>query len=372
MATSTSIRNSSASTNRSEAPVRVELREIPLSRIAVAEGFNPRGEVREDAELEALAETIRQRGCLQPIRVRTSETGEYVLIAGERRYRAAALAGLTEIPAAVVPAGAGDESECLNWLSDAMVENELRSDLDPVQRALGYQAMIDGGLSVRGVAERLGGKAKRASREQRIKEHLAILNLPEDLRDLVAAGAIPLLAVKALVGLCEIHEDLARAAVTAAEPGNDYEEPYSWSEIAQSPLTIAVNCCEQLPAGVYPTRNTYTLDAFTVTEKAQRDLDAYRELTGREIENIRFSSEQVEQAKALGAVHEAGWLQVIVGQDVAGRLFEDQIAQTLKDARAGARAVERDGDDQNVRRARAGRERCGRGQPAARRGGCGA
>jgi ParB family chromosome partitioning protein len=82
-----------------------------------------------------MAETMRQRGCLQPIRVRATGTGEYVLVAGERRYRAAAKAALTELPAVVIPAGAGDEAEYLDLLCDAMIENEVRSDLNPLQHA---------------------------------------------------------------------------------------------------------------------------------------------------------------------------------------------------------------------------------------------
>ena len=68
---------------------QVQLRHLPLSRIIVPEGFNPRGQVEDDRELEQMAESIRRDGCLQPIRVRATEHGDYVLIAGERRYRAA-------------------------------------------------------------------------------------------------------------------------------------------------------------------------------------------------------------------------------------------------------------------------------------------
>jgi ParB/RepB/Spo0J family partition protein len=308
-----------------------DLRSIPLSQITVAEGFNPRGAVAEDAELQALAETMRERGCLQPIRVHAATEGRYVLVAGERRYRAAALAGLTEIPASVLTADSGEQQH-LDLLTDAMVENELRCALNPVQRADGYKAMIDDGLTVRGVAERLGGGSRRRSREQRIKEHLAILALPEDLRERVAAGEIPLLAVKALCGLCDIHDDLARAAVTAATPSRDYEEPYGWSEIAETPLAIVVNFCEQLPDGVFSSRDAFPLDAFTLSEKATAALAAYRELTGRDLDRVRFTAEQVEQARALGAVHDAGWLTIIAGQDVADRLAEDHIAQALEAA----------------------------------------
>ncbi len=316
----------------------VELRDIPISQIVVAEGFNPRGEVVEDADLQAMAATMRERGCLQPIRVRATETGDFALIAGERRYRAATLAALTTLPAVVLTAGAGDEGEYLDLLTDAMIENELRSDLDPLQRARGYQAMIDGGLGVRAVAERLGGKAKRSSREKRIKEHLAILSLPERLRTLVAEQVIPLLAVKTLVELAEIHEEFAHAALRAVTPDGDDSEPYTWQELIENPVDIAMNHMDELPAGVYSSRNSYPVDQFTLSEKAQKDLAAYTKLTdGGQITGVRFGTELVEQARLLGATHEASWFSIILGDDVASRLAEDYIAGVVKEARARQR-----------------------------------
>ncbi len=175
------------------------LREIPLSRI-VPEGFNPRGEIVDDAELDALAETIRQHGVLQPVRVRASNTGEFVLIAGERRYRAAIKAALTVLPAIVRPAGDGDEHEEADLACEAVIENELRLALDPVQRALGYRRMMRAGLTVKGVALRLGGIPLK-----RVRETLQILDLPEDLWPKVAEGTIPLRAVKALMALTKMH-----------------------------------------------------------------------------------------------------------------------------------------------------------------------
>src|SRR4051812_29309431 len=139
------------------AHARDTLREIPLSRIVVAEGFNPRGDVVDDRALDQLAETMRQRGCLQPIRVRATEDGDYVLVAGERRYRAAVKAALTVLPAVVRAAGDGDDDEASDLLTDAMIENEAREDFSRVRRALGYRRMLDGGLTVKGVADRLGG-----------------------------------------------------------------------------------------------------------------------------------------------------------------------------------------------------------------------
>jgi ParB family chromosome partitioning protein len=119
----------------------VQLCQVPVSAIVIAEGFNPRGDVADDGELEQLAETIRQHGCLQPIRVRATEQGGFVLIAGERRYRAAVKAGLAEIPAIVRPACSGEEDEHPRLLIEALIENDQRRDLDPLEpSAIGLDA----------------------------------------------------------------------------------------------------------------------------------------------------------------------------------------------------------------------------------------
>jgi ParB/RepB/Spo0J family partition protein len=307
---------------------QVELTHLPLTQITIQDGFNPRGEVTDDSELHALAETIRTHGCLLPVRVRRD--GErFVLIAGERRYRAAAIAGLSEIPASVLPDGAG--AEPAERLAEALIENDLRSDLDPLHRAQAYQALIDQGLTVRGIAERLGGTSGRRGREQRIKEHLQILTLPDELAQQLGEGEIPLLAVKALAELNEIHPELALAAIKAVEPTNEYEEPYSWRDVAAAPLQSVLGCCEQLPPGAYWTRESYPLERFGLSEQAKTDLAVLAE-HDHAPEQIRFNAEMIEQARALGAVHDAGWSQLIVGQDVADTLVADWLAAARKDA----------------------------------------
>lgn len=111
----------------------VQLRHLPLSRIIVPDGFNPRGRVEDDRGLEQMAESIRQDGCLQPIRVRATEHDDYVLIAGERRYRAAVKAAVMELPAIIRPTGAGDDDEHADLLVEALIENDLRRNLDPIE-----------------------------------------------------------------------------------------------------------------------------------------------------------------------------------------------------------------------------------------------
>jgi ParB family transcriptional regulator, chromosome partitioning protein len=163
----------------------VQLRHIPLSRVIVPDSFNPRGEVVDDRELEQLADSIRANGCLQPIRVRATDHGDYVLIAGERRYRAAVKACVMELPAIIRPAGTSDDDEHSDLLVEALLENDLRRDLDPLARARGYQRLIDTGLTVKGVAERL------QTTQARVREHLRIPKLPAELQGEVASGEIP-------------------------------------------------------------------------------------------------------------------------------------------------------------------------------------
>jgi len=76
-----------------------------------------------------LAESIRRHGVLQPVRVRATGDGDYVLVAGERRYRAAVKAAVMELPAIVRPAGGGDQDEEDELLVEAVTENDLRVDL---------------------------------------------------------------------------------------------------------------------------------------------------------------------------------------------------------------------------------------------------
>ena len=102
-------------------------------------------------ELEALADSIRIHGILQPLTVRELNTGYYQIIAGERRWRAARLAQLSEVPVIIVEADDKKVTEL------ALIENLQRQDLNPVEEALGYQSLIeDYGLTQEEAAERVG------------------------------------------------------------------------------------------------------------------------------------------------------------------------------------------------------------------------
>jgi ParB family transcriptional regulator, chromosome partitioning protein len=154
-----------------------ETPEIPVDRIA-RNPHQPRSRFDDDETAE-LAASITQHGVLQPIVVRAAADGGYELIAGERRLRAARLAGLTHIPA-VVRESAGAES-----LQIALVENVQREDLNAIEEATAYRELIDQfSLSHEEVAGRVG-KSRVA-----VSNALRLLDLAAETREAIADGRI--------------------------------------------------------------------------------------------------------------------------------------------------------------------------------------
>jgi len=131
----------------------------------------------DEAALAELAASIRKQGLLQPLLVRPRGEG-YELVAGERRYRAAQLAGLQEVPVVVRDL---DDREALEL---ALVENLQREDLNPIEEALGYQRLLEMGHSQAQIAEAVG-KARST-----VTNSLRLLQLDEESREALAAGRI--------------------------------------------------------------------------------------------------------------------------------------------------------------------------------------
>jgi ParB family chromosome partitioning protein len=153
---------------------------IRLDRI-IPDPAQPRTEFDEEA-LGRLAESLKARGQLQPIRVRWDDAADrYVVVVGERRYRAAKLAGLETLACVVVTGSASPE----DLLEDQLVENALREDLRPIEQARAYRALLSArGLSQRQLAERL--QIGHAS----IARALALLDLPAPIQEAVERGDI--------------------------------------------------------------------------------------------------------------------------------------------------------------------------------------
>ncbi len=159
--------------------------------------------------LEQLADSIAQFGVLQPIIVRESTllAGTYEIIAGERRWRAAKMAGLSEIPAVIL------EGDDLKAAQVAVIENVQREDLNPVEEALAYDALIERfGLTQEQVAKQVG-KSRSA-----ITNNLRLLELPEEVLDLLRANELSAGHARALLGLNN-EEQMAPLAQKIIEKG---------------------------------------------------------------------------------------------------------------------------------------------------------
>ena len=133
----------------------------------------------DDTALDELADSIREHGVLQPLTVRRLSTGYYQIIAGERRWRAARLAGLSEVPAIVIEA---DDCKAMEL---ALIENLQREDLDPLEEAEGYKRLMDSyQFTQEDVAERVG-KSRSA-----VANALRLLGLCPEARALLEAGKL--------------------------------------------------------------------------------------------------------------------------------------------------------------------------------------
>lgn len=152
--------------------------------------------------LELLAESIGTYGVLQPIIVRENPNlpGTYEIIAGERRWRAAKMAGLSEIPTVIL------EGDDLKAAQVSIIENIQREDLNPVEEALAYRALIDKfGLTQEAVAKQVGKNRSTVTNMMRL------LELPEDILDMLREGTITTGHARALLGL-DREEDITELA----------------------------------------------------------------------------------------------------------------------------------------------------------------
>ena len=150
---------------------------LPISQIEPFSG-QPRKHFDPEA-LEELAQSIRQHGVIQPLTVRKLSSGYYQIIAGERRWRAAKLAGLKELPVVIIEA---DDRKAMEL---AMIENLQREDLNPMEAAQGFQALMDQyNMTQEQVAERVG-KSRSA-----VANTLRLLGLTPAVRSLLEEGKL--------------------------------------------------------------------------------------------------------------------------------------------------------------------------------------
>lgn len=178
--------------------------EVPVNGVA-SNRRQPR-QAFGDESLEALARSIREVGVLQPIVVRKVEDEGYEMVAGERRLRAARMAGLATVPAIIRTT---DDTEALR---EALIENIHRQDLAPLEQAAAFQELQDElGVTQEDLARRLGHSRPH------IANTIRLLNLPADVQTLLAEGAITAAHGRALLALDDPEGQRALAQRVAAE-----------------------------------------------------------------------------------------------------------------------------------------------------------
>jgi ParB family transcriptional regulator, chromosome partitioning protein len=267
-----------------------ELRLVPLDAITVAEGANPRRRFDEHA-LRELADSITKHGLIQPLVVRTDDGG-YTLIAGERRYRAAKLAGLKQVP---VTLRNGDESA----LELAVDENLHRQNLDPVEEAHAFQAILRSGkLNKKQLAERVSKSAGY------VNERLRLLDLPEKIQDHVATGKVPVRLAKQLIEMAKASEPVTVACVQLVVNGSvEVEEleqrpervigclgDHEWHE--PQPVALAVSNYHQ-----------YELDSLPLPAEGADDIRERYTALGEEV-GFCFDQQDADAARSYGCLLE--------------------------------------------------------------------
>ena len=209
----------------------------------------------EQETLSELAASIAEHGLLQPIAVRPRPMGGYSIVAGERRWRASRMAGLTEVP--VVIKDVSDEQA----MELALVENLQREDLDPVEEAAGIRELMTRCDLTQEQAARKLGKSRSA-----VTNSLRLLALPEDVRRMVSGGKLSFGHAKVLLGLP--NEDLMRQAA---------------AEVAAQNLNVRQTeaLCKKLTKPAKPPKEKD--DNFTRPKRAVEVEAALKEVTGSEV-----------------------------------------------------------------------------------------
>jgi len=192
-------------TENRNATITLKVGEIEPNRAQPRKEFN-------DAALAELADSIQQHGVLQPLLVRPLFGGGYQIVAGERRWRAARMAGITEVPAVIREMS---DSEVMEL---ALIENLQREDLNPLEEAQGYQSLIDTYGFTQEEVSKTVGKSRPT-----VTNALRLLNLPKEILNMVNSGKISAGHARTLLSFPS-SESMMKAAKLAAEQGVSVRE----------------------------------------------------------------------------------------------------------------------------------------------------
>ncbi|MBQ9130339.1 MAG: ParB/RepB/Spo0J family partition protein [Clostridia bacterium] len=268
-----------------------------VSLVRISQIEPRRDQPRKNFDLEALqqlADSISAHGIIQPVAVRESIGGYYEIIAGERRWRAAKMAGLSEIPVTVI---AADDKKAAEL---ALIENVQREDLNPIEEALAYKKLSEEyGLTQEKVAQAVG-KSRSG-----VANSLRLLDLPEECYEMVASRTLSEGHAKVLMGLGE-DEEIVKAARTIIEKELSVRET---EQLVKRILSSLEEEEQEEPAA--PVKVNYSK---VLAEKAGRQLGRKVNIAGRgKSKRIELYYEDREDLEAI--------LEALCGK----QLFEDEI-----------------------------------------------
>ncbi len=228
----------------------------------------------DDEQLAELAESIRVQGIIQPLIVARSIEGKFLIVAGERRWRAARRAGLAEVPVVI-----REVSDDRHLLELALVENLQRADLNPIEEAEALFALQNFGLAHEEIASRVGKSRPSVSNS------LRLLRLPEDVRDLMRTGALTAGQARPLLGLASEEAQIALAERAVAENLSAREIERITSEVPPAGRPKA----EAKPTEVADGNTVAALE--TLTRKLQTRVEIRRRGKGGQLK-VHFHSEE--------------------------------------------------------------------------------
>ena len=244
---------------------------IPLDKIE-ANPYQPRKDFAPEA-LEELAQSIRQQGVITPVTVRKMPDGTYQLIAGERRCRASQMAGLKEIPAYVRVA---TDSQMMEM---GLVENIQRENLNAMEVALAYNALIDEcQLTHEELSERVG------KNRSTITNYLRLLNLPAETQLALSTDQISMAHARALVNVedIDLHREILHAIIDRHLSVHETEEMVKRAK--KRPVAPAVKKRGELPS-------QHAAAQSRLKDRLQSTIEIKRSLRGKGTLTIHFNSD---------------------------------------------------------------------------------
>ncbi|MDO9416790.1 ParB/RepB/Spo0J family partition protein [Pararhizobium sp.] len=249
-------------------------REVPIEFVS----RNPRNPRRsfDENELQDLASSIRQHGIVQPVVVRTQTDGRYEIIAGERRWRAAQLAGFSNIP--VIVRDVDDRTA----LEIAIVENVQRSDLNPLEEALGYDQLIaEHGYTQNDLGEIIGKSRSH------VANSLRLLKLPDPVREMLASGTLSAGHARALIPTSD-PAALARTIISKGMSVRDAER------IAQNDIKLQTSGSASGAVHSVKDADTLALER-TLSDSLGLDVTVNHKATGGQLRIAYKTLDQLEE-----------------------------------------------------------------------------